>query len=65
MTNEDRQMLITYFIGLDGRLKNIEQQLFNKMKVARIIDISDDKVHIAKKIVNMWETPDGVIIHIK
>jgi len=47
------------------QMQDIEQQLFNKLRVAKIIDVTDDKVHIAKQIVRIWETPDGVVIHIR
>lgn len=42
----------------------IEKAQFNKLTVAKIIDISNDKVHVVKQVVRMYETPDGVVIHI-
>ncbi len=65
MTPDERKMIMDLFYDLQHRMEAIELQLFNKLKVARVIDISDDKVHIAKQIVNSWETKDGVILHIK
>lgn len=50
---------------IEKRQVEFENLLYNKLKVSKVIDISDDKVHIVKQIVNTWETPDGVIIHIK
>jgi hypothetical protein len=51
--------------GITDRLYRIECQLFNKLTIAKIIDISDDKVHKVLQVINHWETPDGVIIHVK
>ena len=67
MTEEgsNARMLIASLTTIENRLFSIEQQLYNKLRVAKVIDISDNKVHMDKQIVKVWETPDGVMIHIK
>jgi len=65
MTNEDKQIIVSCLTDIENRLTRIEEQLFNKLKIARVIDVSNDKVHMAKKIVNIWETPDGVLVYIE
>lgn len=48
-----------------NKLHRIEGLLFNKLAIARIIDISDDKVHIVKQVIRSYETPDGVVVMIR
>jgi hypothetical protein len=62
---DDMKMIFSMFNEINSRLRNIQNSLDNKLKVNQIIDITDDKVHMVKQIVKMYETPNGVMIHVR
>lgn len=61
---DDMKMILSMFNEINARLHTIENGQFAKLTIARVIDISDDKVHIAKQIVKIWETSEGVVVHV-
>jgi len=65
MTEEHAKKIIDAVNRLERRVIGMEQLLFNKLKIAKIINVSDNKVHMVMTIVDMWETTDGVIIQVK
>jgi len=65
MTVEEAKLIMNLFDSIEIKLNVIMDNLFNRLKVAHVIDITDDRVHISKQIVKMHETPDGVVIQIK
>lgn len=65
MTEDELRTLINVYGDMNDRLKRIESLLLYKLKIEKIIDIGDDKVHKVMTIIKMWETPAGVMIHVK
>lgn len=65
MTPEETKELIETLYRIEYKLEAIEEQLFNKLRINMVIDVSDDKVHMVKQIVNKWETPGGVVIQVR
>lgn len=65
MSTEESRKLLMSLLAIERRLHDIESQLFNKLRIAHILDVTDDRVHIHKDVVQMYETPQGVVVHVK
>jgi hypothetical protein len=66
MTNEQMfEMIMRTLEVMDTRILRIEQQLYNKLTIAQILDVTDDRVHMVKQIVKTFETPNGIVVMIK
>ena len=65
MTEVEVKFFVDYFLRLEDKLGKIENALYNKINVDKVIDVSNDKVHMVKQIVKAYETPNGVVIQVR
>jgi len=65
MDQDDMKMILSMFNEINSRLRTLQQDQYNRLRINQIIDITDDRVHMAKQIVHCYDTPGGVVVHIK
>jgi hypothetical protein len=62
---EAEKLIIRRIEELSNRINSFEHLLHLKTSIDKVIDVKDDKVHSVMQVVKIFETPRGVIIHVR
>ena len=65
MTSVEMDLIMKRLDIIDHAIARVHNELQNKLRLDKIIDVNDDRVHKMMKIEKLFDTPNGVIVFVK